>query len=154
MKRVLVVINGSKQIYILKDIDGQTNRGKFGFLTIREFKSRISEINVGKYYKDNKLRTVTALDIYRSGKNKNVFLKDALTFYSTNPKHYSLFCGYPYKELPTYDESIINPFLDHVREVIANNNNTLNEYILNWISFIIQNPIGKTATVLVLTGGQ
>ena len=27
-------------------------------------------------------------------------------------------------------------------------------YILNWISFVVQNPIGKTSTVLVLTGGQ
>ena len=81
-------------------------------------------------------------------------MKDALTFYSTNPKHYSLFCGYPYIVLETYDESIIKPFLEHVREMIANNDDKVNEYILNWISFIVQNPIGKTSTVLVLTSGQ
>ena len=138
----------------MKDVDGSTNRGKFGFLNIRDFRNRMAEINVGKYWKDGKIRTATALDIYRSGKNKNFFLKDALTFYSENPRHYSLFYGYPYKTLPSYDENIIKPFLEHVREVIANNDDKLNEYILNWCSFIIQNPIGKTATVLVLTGGQ
>ena len=45
LKRVLIVINGSKQVFILKEVDGETNRGKFGFLNIREFKNRMSEIN-------------------------------------------------------------------------------------------------------------
>ena len=30
--------------------------------------------------------------------------------------------------------------------MIANNDDKVNEYILNWISFIVQNPIGKTKT--------
>ena len=45
LKRVLIVINGSKQVFTLKEVDGETNRGKFCFLNIREFKNRMSEIN-------------------------------------------------------------------------------------------------------------
>lgn len=52
------------------------------------------------------------------------------------------------------DETKIKGFLDHIREVIANNNEEVYEYILNWFSFIMQNPNGKTETALVITGEQ
>ena len=154
LKRVLIVINSSKQVFMLKDKDAKTKTGQFGFLNLREFQARMAQINVGKYWKDGKIREATALDIYKRGKNKNFFLRDALSFHSDDPNDYSLFYGYPFKTLSTYDESIIKPFLDHTREVIANNDNKVYEYIINWCSWIIQHITGKTATVLVLTGAQ
>lgn len=52
------------------------------------------------------------------------------------------------------DEGKIKGFLNHIREVIANNNEEVYEYILNWFSFIMQNPNGKTETAIVITGEQ
>lgn len=47
---------------------------------------------------------------------------------------------------------LIQPFLNHIKEIISDNNEELNEFILNWISYIIQNPSGKTESAIVLTG--
>ncbi|KAH7831198.1 putative Poxvirus D5 protein [Monocercomonoides exilis] len=52
------------------------------------------------------------------------------------------------------NNEIIKPFLDFTREVIVNDNDELYQYILCWISSIIQNPGEKTKTSLVLKGLQ
>ena len=153
LKRVLVVIGAGKYTFILKEEGGNGN-ANLCLMKLKEFKARMNEINVGKYWKDGKLKTATALSIYSAGKNKNLFIKSRITFFSENKNVYSLFTGYPYKTLDNCNENIIKSFLEHTREVIANNDENLYEYILNWISYIVQNPAEKTGIVLVLLGKQ
>ena len=153
LKRVLVVIGASKYTFILKE-KGANKTASLALLKLKEFKARMNEINVGKYWKDGKLKTATALSIYSAGKNKNFFIKSRITFFSEDTNDYSLFTGYPYKTLADCNENIIKPFLEHTREVIANNDEKLYEYILNWITYIVQNPAEKTGIVLVLLGKQ
>lgn len=45
-------------------------------------------------------------------------------------------------------------FLNHIFEVWANYDNNKYSYILNWISFILQNPGKKTKVALVLSSAQ
>ncbi|KAH7818967.1 putative Poxvirus D5 protein [Monocercomonoides exilis] len=52
------------------------------------------------------------------------------------------------------NDEIIKPFLDFTREVIANNNEELYQFILCCISSIVQNPGKKAETSLVLKGLQ
>ena len=153
LKRVLVVIGASKYTFILKE-EGPDETANLSLLSLKEFKATMNQINIGKYWKDGKLKEATALSIYSAGKNKNLFIKSRMTFYSDNTNNYSLFTGYPYKTLETFNENIIKPFLEHTREVIANNDDKLYEYILNWIAYIVQNPAKKTGIVLVLLGRQ
>ena len=153
LKRVLIVIGASKYTFILKE-KGANKTASLALLKLKEFKARMNEINIGKYWKDGRLKTATALSIYSAGKNKNFFIKSRMTFYSEDVNDYSLFTGYPYKTLVDCNENIIKSFLDHTREVIANNDEKLYEYILNWIAYIVQNPAKKTGIVLVLLGMQ
>jgi phage/plasmid-associated DNA primase len=49
---------------------------------------------------------------------------------------------------------LIKPFLDQVYNIIYNSNNDLYEYILNWISYLLQNPGSKTETAFIIIGEQ
>ena len=64
---------------------------------------------------------------------------------------------YTYAEDATMEDvkmNVIQPFLDHVREVIANNNEQVYKYILVWIASVLQKPSFKTETALVILGHQ
>lgn len=81
----------------------------------------------------------------------------AIKFYSKNPKHISMYKGLYYRtDIPLTEikMDLIQPFLDHTKNVICNGNEELYNYVLDWISFIIKNPNGKTGTVLCITGEQ
>jgi putative DNA primase/helicase len=77
-----------------------------------------------------------------------------IAFNSKNPKVFSLFQGFKYSEANKIDYLIIGRWLNLVKEVVANNNKDVYEYILNWIAFIIQNVGVKTGIALVLKGRQ
>jgi hypothetical protein len=49
---------------------------------------------------------------------------------------------------------VIQPFLDHILDIICNHELDLYTYILNWIAFLIQRPGSKTGTALVIIGEQ
>ena len=56
--------------------------------------------------------------------------------------------------MKTFEMNIIGPFLKHVEEVISNGNLDHFTYILNWISFIVQNPGKKNTTSLLIIGDK
>ena len=84
----------------------------------------------------------------------NYFQVASVRFLSDDPNDFSLFRGYPHAPLKTYDMNIIGPFLKHVHEVIANGNLDHFTYILNWISFIVQNPGKKNTRALLIIGDK
>ena len=65
---------------------------------------------------------VTTYTIYNEGKNKNWLTKDGLRFFDTRENIFSYFKGYYYKLLESVNNDKIEPFLYHVKEVIANGN--------------------------------
>ena len=154
LMRCVVVINTAKQIFVVKDYDEINNTNKLSFLKDEDFSKLMKSINLGTYYKDGKIKNVTAWMIYDEGRNKNWLMKDGMRFYDERPNIFSFFTGYEPGLLSSVDVSVIEPFLNHVKEVICNGNEELYEYILNWYSYIIQNPGKKTEIALVLTGKQ
>ena len=90
--------------------------------------------------------------VYDEGRNKNWLMKDGMRFYDERPNIFSFFTGYEPALLSDVDMNVIEPFLNHTKEVICNGNEELYDYILNWYSYIIQNPGRKTEIALVLTG--
>lgn len=152
LKKCVAVINSAPMIFIVKDYDAPKNTTSLSFLTSKEFKELMKSIHVGKYLKDGKKKPVDAFMIYNEGKNKNHLLKDGVKFYNKRENMFSYFVGYDYKELNKVDDNVISKFLNHVKEVIANNNNEVYEYILNWYAYILQNPCKKTETAILITG--
>lgn len=70
---------------------------------------------------------------------------------SDDPKVFSYFCGFSYDAVQ--NDELVQPYLTHIKEIIANNDNVIYEYILNWLAQLIQQPVEKIGTVLVIIGG-
>ena len=154
LKKVLIVVDCAKSLYFIKDIDIDEKTMKFSPLDDAGFKLKMTSINLGYYFEAKKKKTINAYQIFCAGKNKNFFMRRQIKFYSDNPEFFSIFYGYQYSPLKEIEMPIIQPFLNHIHDIIADNNDELYEYILNWVSYIIQNINGKTETALVLTGKE
>ena len=158
LKRIAVLLEPDfgtgTTLVAFKCLDNIDEVYKLKVVTEDSFINLLRKCNIGTYYKNGKLKNCTAFHVYNEGLNKKSLSWEGMRFYSTNPNMFSYFHGYDYKELDDYDEDIISPFLNHVRENIANGNEELYNYILNWISYILQNPNGRTGSCLVITGEQ
>ena len=59
------------------------------------------------------------------------------------------------KEMPDkYDPEIVQPFLDYIREVVADGEEEAYEWVLAWLKDMFQKPEQKPGTALVLVGVQ
>jgi hypothetical protein len=69
--------------------------------------------------------------------------------------YYNTFSGFKASKLPIYkDYDIIQPILNHIETVLCNGNKDYANWILQYLAQIIQNPINKTDTIIVLKGNQ
>lgn len=156
LKRVCVIFKeGKKMLVALKSRDNLNNTIKLDIMPERDFINEFLKNHpLGGYYKNGVWKDCNAFMVYNSSLNKQSLRRDGLKFYTTEPNMFSVFQGYDYEELDDYDENIISVYLNHIRENIANGNEELYNYILNWISYILQNPEGRAGVCLVLTGEQ
>ncbi len=100
-----------------------------------------------KLWKEEK-KQVTAWNVFDH--NSSQLTVRGVLFHSYDPNIYSLFRGYKFNARVTPDLSIIDIFLDFVKHVIAGDDETIYEYILNWIALIMQKPGIKTQVSLLL----
>ena len=154
LKKCAILFGTGKKLVAVKCYNELKDINSIEVMNKKEFYDELRDINIGSYYKNGKLKDCTAYMVYASGKNKMCISYKGMRFYDTNPKLFSYFRGYDYKELDDYNEDVISFYLNHIRENIANGNEELYNYILNWISYILQNPDGKTGSCLVITGEQ
>ena len=88
-------------------------------------------------------------DLYDNSQQKTIY--SSFDFEPNRKKEsdkYNLFRGFIFDdENNEYDEEIIKPFLEHVKYIC--NNNESYEYVINWLSHIIQKPEEKTGVGLV-----
>jgi hypothetical protein len=91
--------------------------------------------------------------LYDSCKYKNSYSKlDFIPNKHVDSDIYNLFKGFKYdSDNNEYDESVIKPFVDHIGFLCSNDSKQkeLIEYILNWMSHIIQKPETKTEVAVV-----
>ena len=154
MKRCIAVINTAKPLFIVKTYNAIDDTYILEFLKDEDFKKLMKSINVGKYQKNGKVKSVDAWMIYDEGKNKNWLMKRGMKFYSDDPMVFSYFRGYNWKLLESSNAEVLSKYLTHIKEVICVDDEVLYEYILNWIAYILQHPGLKNGTALVLTGKE
>ncbi len=154
LMKCATIINTANMDFIVKEYDGVRNTYNLKHLTDKGFERLLRSINLGKYYKEGKLKNVNAFMVYNEGKNKNLLFKNGMKFYDENPDIFSYFNGYDYNLLDEVNESKIEGFLNHILDVIADENVEVYEYILNWFSYIMQIPNAKTETAIVIIGEQ
>jgi hypothetical protein len=161
MKRIFVFTRDPYVFYVKIIVNNEITiqaRSDIDFLKI------LKNIVVGDYDKQNKTQKVSLKTIFEKGfgvnSEKNKFAVKDVRFYSKGDSEIlNLFQGFPYdvieyKDINTNASNLISPFLDHVFNVICDKNNDLFNYIISWISYLIQNPSYKTETALILIGEQ
>ena len=91
--------------------------------------------------------------MFDMSKNKKVY--SSLDFIPNNKyddEIYNLFQGFKYdSENNDFNDEIVKPYLDHIKFICSNDSkqNEVYEYILNWMSHIVQKPEVKTDVALV-----
>lgn len=67
------------------------------------------------------------------------------------------FTGFKAKRLPdgqAADPDIIAPFFDHIKKVWANNDDEIYNYLVKWLSTVVQKPWQRTNVFILLTSPQ
>lgn len=156
ISRSIVRIENKKNVYYKKEVDiGVYDLILTNIDDVKEISKNIILIN------DDKEKEIVLHDVlfnysYNEIKSKyiNAYTKKLATFYSNDPKYLSLFNGFGYPIKDDINVDKIEPFLSFIKDIIADNDNNVYDYILKWISYIIQNPGKRTNVCLILTGGH
>ena len=147
MRYVFASVNSTPKIFIFKDMirDGF----KITYTTKAIAKDKLEEIPVG--YIDGKQKT--AWDVYK--KYPELFTFDYITFYEDgNSRAFNYFNGYYYRVVKNFRKEIIEPFLNHVREVICDGNADHAEYLHKVFATLIRNPDMKLHIALCVLGKE
>ena len=152
LKRCLVYCEVVPPIYMIKTYDGINDLAKVSYTNEQVAKQILKKIIIKTKIINNKVKQYSAWDLFMD--NQLEFTVKSLKFYSEDPQVFSYFRGYDYNQLDEVKEKIIEPFLNHIKTVIANNNEEVYKYILVWVASILQKPNFKTGTALVILGKQ
>ena len=79
---------------------------------------------------------------------------DATYFKPDSDDEFSMYMNMIAESGVVGDHSLVKPILDHIHDVWADSDKAVYEYIINWLSFIAQNPGDKTEVAIVLLGEE
>ena len=99
--------------------------------------------------------------------NDNISLSQIVSKYSTyfiydaaevskesKPKVINMFQGFKYQESSSNDFSMLEPFLNHIKHIICNDNADKYDYFMKWWANIFQNITVKNGTMPIIYGAQ
>lgn len=145
LKRVAAQIESrQKKPYILKMYTEGSRKPQIQYFTKSEFVEKLKSI---KFF-----ASLTGYSIYSAGMNPNYFLYKSICFLSPDPDIFSIFQGYDYPLVSSISQPLIQPFIDHIHQIICSGDSQLAIYIINWLSFVFQKPNEQTETALILIG--
>ena len=149
LSKVCRKVMDSNEFFIVKVYDSKDERYVMRPVTMDVFMKQLRAKKLG--FKSGK-KTVTLADAIESyGSRISV---NGVAFNSPRNDVFNLFSGFKYQPAEEFNPEKINFFLDFLLNIIANENLKVYEYLLNWISFIVQNPGKKTEICVVLQGAQ
>ena len=152
LKRVFCYCASVPPIYMIKSYDALDEIPKVSYTNEKVAHPMLNKIFIGNIFRDNKMKKYTLWDLFIE--HQLHFTVKAIKFFSLDKQVFSYFRGYDYRELDEVNNELIQPFLNHIHDVIANNNDEIYNYIINWVASILQEPNFKTETALVILGNQ
>ena len=152
LKKCFVHCEHVPPVFMLKSYDAIEELPKVSYTSEAVAKQILKKIVIKKVKKDGKKRPYSCWDLFMD--HQLDFTVKGLKFFSEDPQVFSYFRGYDFKQLDEVKKEVIEPFLQHIKEVIANNNEEVYRYILVWIASILQKPNFKAGTALVILGNQ
>lgn len=148
LSKVIRFIDNGTLMYIQKAKNVYTNTYHVQFVSDKDMSKSLKMMKLWRG-ENGQIETVyTALVRYASKLSIS-----GVKFNSSDNDVFSTFQGLKYSN-GTINEELIKPFLELVYEVICSKDVTLYDYVLNWISNIIQHPGMKNETALVIKGLQ
>ncbi|KAH0803548.1 Poxvirus D5 protein [Histomonas meleagridis] len=148
LSRVIRFVESDQMMFIQKVYDIHSKKWKISFVNDSNMTKSLKLIKL--WNNDGKI--LNAYNVFTENMSK--LSVNGVKFKSNDKDIFFLFHGLKYKVLDNINESVIAEYLRLIHDVIADSNEEIYNYILNWISFIIQNPGIKTETALVLKGLQ
>lgn len=148
-KVIRFIDNEGQMMFIQKTYDIHNECWNITFVNESVMSKNLKNI---KLWKEEK-KTITANDILLTHLSK-LTIQGVKFFNNNNKSIFSIFHGYKYELLENIDSKVIEMYLDLIKEVICSNDEIVYNYVLNWISFVIQHPGLKVETALVLKGLQ
>ncbi|RHZ47866.1 hypothetical protein Glove_566g28 [Diversispora epigaea] len=101
--------------------------------------------------------SVKLISLINRAVTKELILYDEINFLPYPPnvippktEFFNLFLGFLAKLSKEINPEIMKPILWHVKYVICDGNEELNDYVWNWWAFLVQKPAKKTRSILVL----
>ncbi|KAA6368808.1 MAG: hypothetical protein EZS28_035665 [Streblomastix strix] len=148
MLKIMRIINQKNDLFVMKRYDSTVKRCTFDILSDDGAQKKLSKAKWdGPRKKNLKLWSLFQ-------ECAGVFRLRDISFISDDKDVFSIFQGWKHKQLEEFSIESIQLYLDLIKEVIAANDNNIYEYILNWISFILQHPGIKTRVAIVIRGVQ
>ena len=149
LSRIIRVIDNGTLIFVQKTYDESNDMYKFKYVYDKDMTRSLKLI---KLWKDGteQITAFNALQRYMS----KFAIKGVKFIGDDENKTVSIFNGYKYNVLDSVNNEVINGFIEFVREVIADNDETVFNYIIHWFAFIVQHPGVKSEVALVLKGLQ
>lgn len=106
------------------------------------------------YMINNKPNKILFSKLWLTSKTRNTtdeFIFNPDPNYVNNTNNINLFTGFEFDsdEHYDYDNNIVEPYINHIKHLCRNEVATY-DYILNWLSWIFQNPHKKTTVALLI----
>lgn len=152
LQKCFLVVDKTPEVFVLKDYDSLNKMNKISYTSEYHAKAKLKKLFVGYSFENNKRKKISAWDIYID--NTARFTVKGSMFYSEEKHTFSFFRGYKYSVLESVKKELIQPWLNHVRDVIANGDEKIYTYLLAWIAAVLQRPAFKTGVAIVILGEQ
>ncbi|WFQ78084.1 DUF5906 domain-containing protein (plasmid) [Xenorhabdus sp. SF857] len=151
------ILNDGKNYVVREGLDAQ-NRPRFEFFTLKEF--RDSLLNERKqivgYNRSGEEKNKNIADLWLESPLSN-FCDKGITFVPIDNKfvngRLNAYFGYGVNPQNCTDNDI-QPYLDHIFNIICDKDNISYEYLLNWMSHLVQKPEEKPEVAIILRAGQ
>ncbi len=152
LKRIMIEVTSDSTMYVYKFPGTTESNGRIVFKTFNEMVTEFAHFPIGRTSNRANAKELTAWDIYK--KYSKYFRMKRFAFNSDVARTYNIFRGLPYTPTQTLDREMIQPYLNHIHDIITDNNDIDYDFLIKWIASIIQKPGFKTAMAPVLVGAQ
>ena len=156
-KLFAIVANTGEDICFMKSTDASLCPSLIR-LSRNQLMSKLKDISIMTDFdpKTKEVTMTTLIDIFRWENNpyKNSLIYSGYQFRSPVSAIFSVFRGFPYKFLKQANGLILQPFLEHVLNVICDGNEDCQVFLLQWLAYIVQNPGWKNISAVLILGKQ
>lgn len=148
INKSFAVVNYGGKVKILKEyVDPITNSNEIEFCSVSDFKNLMRKHKI-PVFTENGVKSKDAGSVWMESKDRREYGR--VIFYpgSIPSNDYNLWTGFNIEP----SKGNCDTLLHHIFNNIANKNEIIYEYIINWLAHLVQYPHEKIGTALVLKG--